>query len=502
MASSRKASAARGLDAISADDASASVDRAVADWLRERADAGGMSGAPALLIVAFSGGLDSSVLLDALVRETARLPTRWSVHAVHVHHGLQPAADEWPNHCRAFAEVRGVVCETLRVRVGARQRQRDGLEAAARCARYEAIAERAQALGAQAVLTAHHADDQLETLLMRLARGTGLDGLGGIADDQPWPQGGEHCRLWRPLLGLSRATLERSANSRGLCFVDDPSNADQNLTRNAVRHQLMPALDAVLPDWRAGFLRARGLLEEANHRLQDQTHADWVNCQMADRHHLNAQALAGLSGPRRRAVWRAWFGALQLRMPSMRRLDAIDRGLALSASGEVHHEGWSLRRWRETISATPAAKARALGAQVCDSVAGGALPHEPSDATLVWRGEASLHVGGWGGYLVFDQDASGDSSHGIDPVWLSQQILRVTAQRAAARLRIAPQARSRTLKGLYQSAAIPPWIRPKLPLVFAGNDLVYAAGLGMNCSISKRQPGRILLSWRPEEPAV
>jgi tRNA(Ile)-lysidine synthase len=500
MASSRKASAARGLDPNAADESVATVDRTVAEWLLARSDSVGLAGEPALLVVAFSGGLDSSVLLDALVRQRSSASSgsdmhgsnHWALHAVHVHHGLQPAADAWPDHCRAFAEERGVVCETLRVRVGARRRQQDGLEAAARTARYEAIAERARVLGARAVLTAHHADDQLETLLMRLARGTGLDGLGGIADDQPWPQGGEHCRLWRPLLGLSRVTLERSAVALKLGFVQDPSNTDAAMTRNAVRQQLMPVLDRTLPDWRSGFLRARTLLDEANHRLQEQTRADLLHCQLACRQHLQAAALAGLSGPRRRAVWRAWFGELALRMPSMRRLDAIDRSLALSGAGEALHEGWIFRRWRDMITAHPAG----------DAGAGIVPPPEPADVTVVWRGEPSIRIEGWKGCLVFDVDLGCDRGIGVDPDWLRGQRLRLTAERSAARLRIAPQARSRTLKGLYQSASIPPWMRTSLPLVFAGQDLVYAAGLGMNCTMNQRVPGGLVLEWRATEPGV
>jgi len=463
-----------------------------------------MSGEPAILIIAFSGGLDSSVLLDALARQRARgsqpcpqdraqhAPNHWVLHAVHVHHGLQPDADAWPDHCRAFAEARGVVCETLRVQIAVRQRKLNGLEAAARGARYEAIAERARALGARAVLTAHHADDQLETLLMRLARGTGLDGLGGIADDQSWPQGGEQCRLWRPLLSLSRATLERSAVALKLGFVQDPSNTDTAMKRNTVRQQLMPVLDRALPDWRAGFLRSRTLLEEANDRLQEQTRADLLQCQFTDRQHLNAVLLADLTGARRRAVWRAWFVELKLRMPSMRRLEAIDRSLAMSASGQALHEGWLFRRWRNRIIAHPAG----------DVVGGIAPPTEPGDVTVVWRDEPSLWVEGWGGWLIFDLDTNSGPSDGVDPDWLRGQRLFLTAQRSAARLRIAPQARSRALKGLYQSAAVPPWVRPTLPLVFAGDELIYAAGLGMNHSVSKKVPGGLLLNWRPGEPVL
>jgi tRNA(Ile)-lysidine synthase len=124
-------------------------------------------------------------------------------------------------------------------------------------------------------------------------------------------------------------------------------------------------------------------------------------------------------------------------------------------------------------------------------------PNDPGDVKLVWRGEPSLWIEGWGGSLIFDLATNGDRSSGIDPDWLCGQCLLVTPQRSAARLRIAPHARSRSLKGLYQDASIPPWSRPTLPLVFAGDELVYAAGLGMNCSVSQKVPGRLVLNWRP-----
>ncbi|NBS96056.1 MAG: tRNA lysidine(34) synthetase TilS [Betaproteobacteria bacterium] len=523
MANSRKASAARGLDRNAGDDPVARVDRTVAEWLEAHAEYGHHQGDPALLIVAFSGGLDSSILLDALARQIEHQfkgqfkdqledpseglsdcrfqgsAKRWQLRALHVHHGLQPAADAWPAHCEAFAQARGIACETLRVRVGSRQRQ-DGLEAAARAVRYEAIGQRAQALNARAVLTAHHADDQLETLLMRLARGTGLDGLTGIADDRPWPAGGPHCRLWRPFLGLDRSTLERAARARGLVWIEDPSNADAAITRNAVRRDVLPALDAALPDWRQGFLRARALLEEANERLAEQTRLDRSACEVgchAD-HCLNATVLASLPGSRRRAVWRSWLAGLGLRMPSVRRLDAIDRSLALSPSGESVHEGWRLRRWRDVIRATELTGRVGQGSETEDPSVSGELP-APGDVTVVWRGEPALWIEPWRGWLLFDQAGL---KPGLDPQWLAAHALRLSAQRAGARMRIAPLARTRTLKGLYQSAAVPPWQRRCLPLVFAGDRLLFAAGLGMNCRLIEEAPGPLVLGWRALENGV
>ena len=149
--------------------------------------------APPLVLVAFSGGLDSSVLLHALASRGDRV----RLHAVHVHHGLQALAESWPAHCEAVAASLGVSFSC--VRLDPRGAAREGLETWARRARYEALAGEAQRLGCELAFTAHHADDQAETVLMRLARGTGVLGLGAMPVVRAWGRR----RLVRPLLGLS-----------------------------------------------------------------------------------------------------------------------------------------------------------------------------------------------------------------------------------------------------------------------------------------------------------
>ncbi len=190
---------------------------------------------PAHLTVAFSGGLDSTVLLHGL----CQLRTRFSFHleAVHVHHGLQADADRWAAHCEAVAAAWRVPLTVAHVRPVNRG---EGLEAAARRLRYEALAQRAR----EWVLTAHHRQDQAETVLLNLLRGSGVAGLQGM---RPVRQLTRTVCLGRPLLALPRRTLRQYAQSHGLRWIEDGSNRNLRFGRNWVRHRLLPLLVSRFP---------------------------------------------------------------------------------------------------------------------------------------------------------------------------------------------------------------------------------------------------------------
>jgi tRNA(Ile)-lysidine synthase len=208
--------------------------------------------------IAFSGGLDSTVLLHLLAHlaKTQSLPT---LNAIHVHHGLQAAADAWPEHCRSVCAALGVPLQVVRVQVqpGA------SLERAARDARYHAFTETVQAN--EVLLTAQHRDDQAETLLFRLLRGAGVRGLSGMPRQRPLGKG----HLLRPLLDVTRAELEAYASEQGLSWVEDPSNEDRQYSRNYLRHQVFPALASRWPQAVATMARSAAHLSEAQALLDD-----------------------------------------------------------------------------------------------------------------------------------------------------------------------------------------------------------------------------------------
>jgi tRNA(Ile)-lysidine synthase len=200
---------------------------------------------PLPVAIAFSGGADSTALLLAAART-------WpgNVHAIHVHHGLQAAADDFARHCKA-------VCASLavplhQVNVDAAHASGESPEDAARKARYGALAQHASSLGLKAVLLAQHADDQVETMLLALSRGAGLPGIAAM------PASFERLgmRFERPLLGVSGPAIRAWLASERMAFIEDPTNADIAFTRNRIRHELLPALERAFPQFRETFARS------------------------------------------------------------------------------------------------------------------------------------------------------------------------------------------------------------------------------------------------------
>lgn len=195
--------------------------------------------------VAFSGGADSTALLLAAARA-------WpgQIFAIHVHHGLQAAADDFARHCRQFCDGLGVSFH--QVNVDARHESGESPEDAARKARYTALAQTALTLGVKAVWLAQHADDQVETLLLALSRGAGLPGLAAM----PARFERNGMRFERPLLGVSGPAIRKWLRNEGVAFVEDPTNEDRGFTRNRIRHELLPALEKAFPQFRETFARS------------------------------------------------------------------------------------------------------------------------------------------------------------------------------------------------------------------------------------------------------
>lgn len=425
-------------------------------------------------IVAFSGGLDSTVLLHAC----ARVAGPANLVAAHVHHGLQQAANAWPAHCEEQAHALGVAFECLRLQ--GRPARGESVEAWAREHRYRGLAELARRARADAVLTAHHADDQVETVMMRVARGTGIDGLAGI--EPVATLAGQ--TVVRPLLALRRAQLEAWAREHALRWVEDPSNQDSARMRNAVRHRLLPAIDAVTPGFREGLLAALPAVRAARDAQAALALDDLRRAGDGDR--LDRRALRGLAVPRRHAALRAWLRELGLRMPGEAKLMEIERQLVdgSGAHGRVLHEGVALLRHRDAIEALEASRL--------------ACPPLPS-LQLRWSGQGRIDLPDGHGRLLFEQAPAGESGS-LNARWLAGQPLAVGPGGAsAARLCPSRGAHRRTLKNLYQERAVPPWLRPLLPLVFVHGRLLHAGGLGTDCDDDWPASGEcVSVRWQPD----
>jgi len=209
------------------------------------------------LAVALSGGADSTALLLACAR-------RWpdQVQALHVHHGLQAAADDFERHCAGLCAQLAVPLHTRRV--DARHAGGESPEAAARRARYAALAELARTHGIADIALAHQADDQAETLLIALARGAGLAGLAAM----PALALRAGLRYHRPLLAVAGAEIRAWLREQGVAWIDDPSNGEMRFLRNRIRAQLLPAVQAVFPHFRATFARSAGHAAQAQQLLE------------------------------------------------------------------------------------------------------------------------------------------------------------------------------------------------------------------------------------------
>lgn len=263
---------------------------------------------PLPLAVAYSGGADSTFLLHAAV---ARWPGR--VHALHVHHGLQPAADGFAAHCAAACGDLGVPLHVERV--DARHAAGASPEDAARRARYRTLAALARACGIAHVALAQHADDQVETLLIALGRGAGVDGLAGM----PRIVRRHGIDFHRPLLDLRSSALRAWLVSQGIGFVDDPSNADPRYTRNRIRRLLLPALDEALPQFRETFARSARNAARASTLLAELAAIDLDAVGTPPR----IAGLQGLTHERRANAVRHWLRQAHEAVPSEAQLGQL-----------------------------------------------------------------------------------------------------------------------------------------------------------------------------------
>src|SRR5690606_7566446 len=276
------------------------------------------------------------VLLDAL----AQLVPPSRIHVGHVDHALQPESASWAAFVAERARALGIGA-TLRRLEGA-PAAGESLEAWARAARYAALERIANEAACELVACAHHADDQVETLLIALGRGAGPRGLAAMATGQRPEPGSLH----RPLLGLPRAVLEAHARARRLEFVEDPSNRDCRFTRNALRHRALPALEAAMPGFRVGAARAIAHLAEAEALLGEIATEELGRLVDVDGR-LAAAGLAGLSGARQALVLRAWLNGQGLAAPSAARLADWRRQLAAAGGPPLrlpHAGAWRCRR--------------------------------------------------------------------------------------------------------------------------------------------------------------
>ncbi len=407
-----------------------------------------VAGRPARFVVAFSGGLDSSVLLHALAalkRQQASF-AGVAVKAIHIDHGLHADSAGWGEHCEAVAQALGVEFQSVCVNVQLESGK--GPEASARDARYSALHA---ALDANDwLLSAHHREDQAETLLLNLIRGSGPAGVAGIGVVRRFGPGW----LVRPLLNVARDDLKAYAEEAGFDWLEDPSNKDRRFDRNFLRHEVLPRLKSRWSDIAARLQRSAGHAGEASQLLVDLAEMDLAALgSRCDR--LPIDALSALSAARQRNLIRYALRDLGLSTPTAIQLDRIQSELIPAredAQPLVTWPGASVRRYRNGLYLLPQNLADAIS------------------STSVSGAETELGVGL--GSLRFESDAdTGLRSE------LVQQGLTIEPRRGGEEIQLQGQEHTRKLKKLLQEQGIVPWMRDRLPLLYCGGQLVAVGDL-------------------------
>lgn len=413
--------------------------------------------------IALSGGRDSVVLLDALLHSGALS----GLTALHVHHGLSTHADAWQRFCASLCAARGVPLTVRAVTVP--RTPQSSLEGEARRQRYAALAAVAIADGIRVVALAHHRDDQAETLLLQLLRGAGPQGLAGMPAVRTDARG----ITWlRPLLEVPRSSIDAYAQAVGLAYVDDDSNADARHRRNAVRQIVMPALAAVFPA--PGATLARAAAHQADAALLADDLATLDARAAGDGATLDRAVLAALPAHRARNLLRWFLRQRGLAAPSTARLAAMLDQLTRSR-GDAH--------------------VRLLHAGVALGLHGGRIhvhATAPPPFDLPWQGERELALPH--GRLAFERV----DGAGIDVARLAAGPVHVRPRSGGERLQLAANRPRRALKAILQDAGMPVWERVALPLVYCGDALAAAPGIGVDTGFATA-PGYagIAISWHP-----
>lgn len=412
------------------------------------------------IAVAFSGGLDSTVLLHSTV--AAYGPEH--VIALHVNHGLQDLADDWVVHCSEVARNFEVPFDFRLVQWDESPQDLSNVEAQARRARYDALVEMCHYHGVEHLLIGHHQDDQAETVLMQLIRGSGLLGLAAMPAERPLHVG--NVRIWRPFLELTRRDLEAYATEYQLDWIEDPTNQDEQYTRNYLRLHVLPAIEKIQPQFRQNVGRAAAHLFQAQRLLDQLADIDLqVMVQEEGLHMGSIMSLRFEDPARSNNAIRRWLSLQQVSMPSEERLQAWWTDMENLKDSNNHqltwlHDGKELKVWRQILSI-----------------------HEPKHQEGKW--------------VFMDIPAESDQP-GVRAEILEEAVatgnLTERLRTGGEKMRLHPNRPRRTLKNLFQEFDIPPWQRGA-PILFLGEEVLAVAGVGVNTDLLTIEGPRLIPQW-------
>ena len=405
------------------------------------------------ILIGYSGGLDSHVLLRAAVHCVNTDRPDLELQALHVNHGMQAEARQWERHCQRTCDELGVALKILRTTVSVNPAE--GPEASARIARYELFASVMR--DGDFLLLAQHADDQAETFLLQALRGSGPDGLASIPRKRAFANGS----LCRPLLGVNRLELEDYARSQGLHWVEDPSNQDSALQRNFLRNEIIPLLRAHWPSLNQTLSRSASRCGAASQLLMNLAAEDLglvlyreqslsVAARPAPGQALDISLLLSLGHERLFNVLRLWVRKAGYALPRLQDLQQVYKDLLTASpesAGIVNMRSYEFRRYRNLLHLLP-----------------------PQTVSVPFRHEwtapfADLHIPETGQTLsLADCTRQGLSLQSVSSV-------QVQSRNGGELIRIGEPTFHKSVKKLLQESQVPPWQRDSLPLLYIDGRL-------------------------------
>lgn len=401
---------------------------------------------PHRLLVAYSGGVDSHVLLHALAHLSTQHP-ELQLRAAHIHHQLNPGADHWEQHCQKICIQLGIELIIKRIDISVHLENKQSLEEAARELRYQALEEILRP--SEALLTAHHLNDQAETVLLQLLRGAGVKGLSAMPMHKVFGKG----VLVRPLLDITRASILEYAQQHKLLWIEDDSNVALNFDRNYLRHQILPLIAQRWSGVGQVLARVASHCANTSELLEVLAEQDLSQVKGITANTLSIHALKQLSQSRQINVIRFWLRKLNFQIPSTKQMqqllqDIIDA--AVDAQPMMQWKETQIRRYQDFLYA--------LRPQV-----------EPAKHTFIWQLPQALSLPGWG---TLTQDHLTELG-----LQLPENVtLRVGFRQGGERFQPLDRCGSHPLKKLFQEWKIPPWLRSRIPLIFWKEELIAVVG--------------------------
>lgn len=401
------------------------------------------------VVVAYSGGVDSTVLLHAAANAGLTQP----IYAIHINHQLSDNADTWQAHCAEIftkMEVSGVC---LKVNVDDKG---SGLEQAARNARYKAIAENVSE--GDLVLTGHHQQDQVETFFLRLARGAGLRGLTSMAAIRPLAK----AQLGRPLLSTSKDEIQAYAESNQLSWIEDESNAVSKFDRNFLRLHALPSIQLRWPAFASQVCKTTELLAETECLLSEYTNQDLELLNIKTErvgHSIELKGLLEWGEPRRNAVIRQWLLTLGFRCPAQQQFCELTRLIdaAIDKSPVLQWTDCEIRRYKQRLYCLPKGWTK----------------------TALAKNEE----------VTFKPAAQGFK---LGPKYC---ITHRKDHSAVIRCRPKGREHSQKLKKLLQEYSLEPWLRDRVPLIMDGEKLVAVGDLWVENDCWQELKGSCVVGW-------